>query len=283
MAEAIESGAPTFQIEDSGGAVEAVEQKLEVFELVPSYPNADASGQLWPAGPSATYDRAPQGFNGAVCHSQFLPAPAASPWTPVTPGWFPAYPVPYFLVPRHYPVPPPPHLAPQPRRSVPYFPDGVVPPNFFVPRLAPAPTTSVPNMVFPNCWPQPPMATVATAIPTVSSPNSLVPVQPFASTVPNVAPPPTFLVPQSPPLARSAMTPQVNVRAFGAQAPWFAQPPIPAGPVVRFGAGGAKPSSYEVQRLQGAPLFMMRSRTRKKLQQPQPASGTPPPRPHLQR
>ncbi|XP_037518156.1 uncharacterized protein LOC119394931 [Rhipicephalus sanguineus] len=274
MAEAIESGAPTFLIDDSGGAVEAVEQNFEVFE------------QAWPAGQSAAYDQTPQAFNrGVLSHSQFQATPAASPWTPVAPGWFPACTVPYFVVPRRYPVPPPPPpLAPQPRWSVPYFPNGVAPPNYFVPRLAPAPTTSIPNMVPPNVWSQPPMATVATGIPNLSSPNSLVPVPPFVRTItiPNVAPPPTFLLPQSPPLARAATTPHVNVRAFAVPAPWFAQPPLPGGPMVRFSAGGAKPSAYEVQRVQGAPLFMTRSRTRKKLQQPQHASGTPPPRPHLQ-
>ncbi|KAL1443127.1 hypothetical protein MTO96_030441 [Rhipicephalus appendiculatus] len=105
MAEAIESGAPTFQTNDSGGAVEAAEQKLEVFGLAPSQPNAEATGRPWPAGQSAAYVQAPQGHHRAVSHSQFQATPAASPWTPVAPGWFPAYPVPYFLVPRRYPFP----------------------------------------------------------------------------------------------------------------------------------------------------------------------------------
>lgn len=274
MAAAIESGATTFQTDNSGGFIVAVEQQqLNRFELVPLHTGADATGQLWPSTPSW------QGFHHAPSQSQFQAAPSAFPWVPVAPGWFPACPTPVFFVPRHY-LPPP----PQPQWCVPRFPNAVEVPNFFVPRLVPAP--AIPNAVLPNFFPpRPPWPNMATAIPDSASPTSLV-LEPHLArtgTIPNVPPPVTFLVPRSP-LAGTATTLDVNRNAFGAPAPWFTQPPMPDGLVGRFGTGTAKsplPSAYEVQRVLGAPLFATSSTTRRKAQPMKPASETPP-RPHLQ-
>lgn len=272
MAAAIEPGATTFQTDNSGGFIVAVQQQqLNRFELVPLHTGADATGQLWPSTPSW------QGFHHAPSQSQFQAAPSAFPWVPVAPGWFPPFPTPVFFVPRHY-LPPP----AQTQWCVPRFPNAVEVPNFFVPRLVPAP--AIPNAVLPNFFPpRPPWPNMATAIPDSASPTSLVlePLLARTGTIPNVPPPVTFLVPRSP-LAGTATTLDVNRNAFGVPAPWFTQPPMPDGLVGRYGTGTAKsplPSAYEVQRVLGAPLFA--TRTRRKAQPQKPASETPP-RPHLQ-
>lgn len=277
MAAAIEAGEASFQGDDSG-AIETVEQQRKRCELVPAQPNADSSDHLWPTIPSATYDQAAYWywFQHYLSQSRFQASPA-SPWTPAAPIWLSACPTPSYVVPHRYPVPPA-----HPRWSIPGFPNGVAPPTYVVPQLAPTPRTTIPHAVFPNFLPPRPALATTAATPDMVSPNFLVPGQALVrtATIPDVVAP-TLLASQSA-LARTPMIPNVNLGAF-AVPPRYPQPLVPGG-TVQFSVGGAKPpfpSAYDVQRVQGAPLFMIRSATRRKLQQPPPAFETPP-RPHRQ-
>nr|XP_050035671.1 uncharacterized protein LOC126532013 [Dermacentor andersoni] len=258
MAAAIEAGVPSFQGDDSG-AIETAEQQRKRCELVPPQPTADTCNHPWPAVPSAcTYEQAAYWywFQHSLSQSRFQATPSF-PWTPAAASWLPACPTPYFVAPHRYLIP----LA-HPRWSVPGFPNGVAPPTYIVPQPTPKPTTTIPDVVFRNFLPPRPALQATTA------------------TISDVAAP-KFLVPHSAPV-RTATIPNVTLGAFGVPA-WYPNPPVP-GRTVQFSAGGAKPplpSAYDVQRVQGAPLFMMRSTTRRKLRQPPPASETPP-RPHRQ-